>query len=103
LIIKYPINDLLDLPMPDNDANASTIREYLGTLLQNLWIEEEGFDGKRPFGNSGWKHEVYTALILARAVQGDFDEDGYIEDVDDDTADKLISEAINTFWQPIIA
>jgi hypothetical protein len=28
-----------------------------------LWDEEDSFSGKRPFGNSGWKWDVYTAFL----------------------------------------
>ncbi|WP_025157210.1 hypothetical protein [Leifsonia aquatica] len=58
---KHPI---LDLPMnPDeNDANASSIREYLGKLLWTVLYEDEGFSGKRPFGNSGWTGELEDVL-----------------------------------------
>lgn len=54
--------DVLALPMPDNDAGAATVREYLQALLLVLWMEEEGFSGKRPFGNSGWQGELENAL-----------------------------------------
>ena len=32
-----------------------TVKDYLKTLLHTLWDEEDGFSGKRPFGNSGWQ------------------------------------------------
>jgi hypothetical protein len=46
----------------DNEA-FDTVRDYLKGLLQNLWIEGEGFSGKRPFGNSGWEYDLYQPLI----------------------------------------
>lgn len=39
-----------------------TIKEYFLELLKTLWLEEEGFSGKRPFGNSGWQYEIYDLL-----------------------------------------
>lgn len=84
----------LDIPMQENDANASTIRDYLKTLLYMLWNEGEGFSGKRPFGNSGWEYDLYKALVAAEAVKGSLDEDGYIETVDTAQANKLIFKAI---------
>lgn len=54
--------ELLNTPLPDNDAYAETIRTYLKKLLILVWIEEEGFDGKRPFGNSGWQWEVVEVV-----------------------------------------
>ena len=86
--------NILELPMGPNDADAKTIRDYLKSLLSELWRKEEGFSGKRPFGNSGWQYEVYTALVNGGAVDGKLDSEGYIEAVDDAKADVLIQEAI---------
>ena len=86
---------VLALPMPDdNDAGATTIGDYLIKLLATLWEEKEGFDGKRPFGNSDWDGELVVALIQAGAIEGELDEDGYIESCDDDAAEELIAGAI---------
>ena len=54
--------NILDVAMGPNDANAATVRDYLKALLSMVWAEEEGFSGKRPFGNSGWQDEVHSAL-----------------------------------------
>ena len=86
--------DVLDLPMPTNDAKAATVRAYLLALLTTVWTQEEGFSGKRPFGNSGWQHDVYRTLVLHKAVPGKLDEDGHIEDVDTAEADKIVIAAI---------
>lgn len=94
---------ILALPMGENDAGAKTVRGYLVTLLRELWHGEEGFSGKRPFGNSGWKHEVYNALVEGRAVAGvvyvDV-EDGVtyreVECTDRPRAEQLICEAIKS-------
>lgn len=85
---------VLALPMGENDADAATIGDYLISLLATLWDEKEGFDGKRPFGNSGWDGELVVALIRASAIEGELDEDGYIENCDDDAAEELIADAI---------
>lgn len=53
---------ILSIPMGDNDAGAATIRQYLVALANTVWWEGEGFSGKRPFGNSGWEHEMLEAL-----------------------------------------
>ncbi len=87
---------VLALPMGENDADAATVRDYLKALLSTLWREEEGFSGKRPFGNSSWQREVLRALVKADMVGGDFDEDGYLEGVDIDRADSLIQLAIRS-------
>lgn len=88
--------NVLDVKMHMNDANAETVRDYLKALLLKLWKEDEGFSGKRPFGNSGWQYEVHYALAKADLIKCEFDEDGDLVDYDQDHADKLILEAIKT-------
>lgn len=85
---------ILDLPMQENDARAATIRDYLKALLSKLWKEDEGFSGKRPFGNSGWKYDVLAALVAGGALPGALDEDGCVGDVDEAAGDVLIQSAI---------
>ncbi len=85
---------VLEIPMGENDAEASTIKEYLIALLDKLWAEEEGFSGKRPFGNSGWSYDLYKPLVTVGAVAGKLDSDGDIEEVDRDAANGLIFAAI---------
>lgn len=86
--------DWVKIPMQDNDARAKTVGDYLKILLLTLWDEEEGFSGKRPFGNSGWQYEVYKALISAKVVDGRLDEDGYVDKIDYCTADNIIRQII---------
>ncbi|HEU4422102.1 MAG TPA: hypothetical protein VFR67_06125 [Pilimelia sp.] len=85
---------VLDLPLPPNDADAPTIRSYLIALLANVWEHGECFNGKRPFGNSGWQWDLFPPLITAGLIPGTLDEDGYVEDIDDRTARTLIAAAI---------
>lgn len=87
---------LLDLPLPENDSGASTVRGYLVALLAELWREEECFSGKRPFGNSSWQYDIYVPMISAGIVEGRLDEDGYAEHVDVPAADELILAAIQS-------
>lgn len=91
---------VLDTPMPDNDAEATTVRGYLVELLATLWHQEEGFSGKRPFGNSSWTHELYAALGDAGFIRYVRNEDGYCEDVDSDLGRKLIADAIQALGEP---
>lgn len=86
--------DYAKIPMRENDAGAKTIGEYLKILLLTLWDEEADFSGKRPFGNSGWQYEIYTALISANVVDGKLDEYGYADEVDYHTADSVVREII---------
>lgn len=77
----------------DGDVTG-TVRDYLAELLITLWEEEEGFSGKRPFGNSGWQHEVYDGLVKAGVLNGTVDDDGYINDVDWREAEALMKAVI---------
>lgn len=94
--------DILAVPMdPErNDAKAGTIRGYLCELLDVLWSEQEGFSGKRPFGNSGWEYDLYRALIEAGHIKGLIDDEGDIISCDTKRANRLISEAIDTLRKP---
>lgn len=73
-----------------------TIKDYLKQLLETLWDEGESFSSKRPFGDSGWEFALYKALGNAGVVECSFDEEGYIEEIDRDSANKLIFEAISS-------
>lgn len=87
--------NVLDAKMPlPNDADAITVRDYLGALLRELWCNDEGFSGKRPFGNSGWQNDLYRALVMAQLIKGEIDEDGYLQFCDKKTAHRLILKAI---------
>jgi len=77
-----------------NDAGAHTVAQYLLKLAAEVWKEGECFSGKRPFGNSSWEHEVYTALAKAGILPGTFDEDGYLEEFDHRAADALVAKAL---------
>ena len=88
-------NEILTLPMEPNDSGATTIGGYLRELLHQLWREGEGFNGKRPFGNSGWENDLHCALVKGGAVEGVLDAEGAIEEIDEFAADDAIDEAIN--------
>lgn len=56
---------------PDIHPWPITVREYFQTLLRTLWIKEEMFSGKRPFGNSGWQRALYTHLVKEGYLAGE--------------------------------
>ncbi len=88
--------EVLALPMGENDASASTVREYLTRLLLDVWKERECFNGKRPFGNSGWQYEIYHALARGGAIVGEFDEDELVVTWEElRKADEIIDVAID--------
>lgn len=75
------------------------IREYLKRLLTDLWRKEESFNGKRPFGNSGWQLDVYAALARGGVISGTFDENGYLDDVDEKAGEEMILKLIDWFFE----
>lgn len=91
---RYTPQQILSLPMGENDANAATIGQYFNALLHTLFLQTEGFSGKRPFGNSGWETDIDKALIKADAVQGTLDEDGWIEDYDSAAASAIVFDTL---------
>lgn len=95
------IQEVLDTPMQDNDAGASTVRDYLKALLFALWEEGEGFSGKRPFGNSGWYNDLAFPLVRAKVIKGKIytEEDGdeidqYLDDYDSRALNNIIRKCI---------
>lgn len=79
----------------DSDAgNNLTVRDYLYSLLKTLWEEEEGFSGKRPFGNSGWQFDLYLPLIKAGFISGKIDDMGYVDTIDNKESDAYVSSLI---------
>jgi hypothetical protein len=107
MIISDPVSDvapqtILDTPMQHNDARAETIGAYLVALAREVWRENEGFSGKRPFGNSDWEHEVYIALAAAGHIE--LEDDGYgghtISDEQELIADGLIYAALDKLASP---
>lgn len=81
--------------MESMDIDAPTIGAYLIALLRQVWEDGEGFNGKRPWGNSGWEFEVYEALVRGGLIPGKFDSCGYLEDVDTKAAHALVLTAID--------
>lgn len=88
---------VLAVPMAENEADAATIGEYLIALLEGIWEDTE-FSGKRPFGDSGWRIDLYAALGHAGYITCEFDGDGYVRECDDETGDTLIREAIASLY-----
>jgi len=85
--------EILEIKVNNHSLGEVTIREYLKTLLKMVWEEEESFSGKRPFGESGWQHDLYTPLALKGLIPATV-EDGYAEDIDFAAGDELILELI---------
>lgn len=55
----------------DSDAGEDIrARDYLCELLSKVWMEEQMFSGKRPFGNSDWQWELFGPLGRAGFIEG---------------------------------
>lgn len=88
-------HEVLDLKMESGEyAPGVTLRDFFYNLITALWDQAECFSGKRPFGNSGWKYDVYAVLIKNGAIPGSLDADGFVEQVDTDTADLFVTQVI---------
>ena len=86
--------NVLQIKMQENDAGADTIGEYLAKLLSSVVVEAEGFSGKRPFGNSGWYIDLYTALVRGGVAGGEIDEYGWADKYNSSECDKILVDAI---------
>lgn len=87
--------DVFDIEIDTSDfGKPITMIGYFRELLKALWIEGEGFSGKRPFGNSGWQDDVYLALVKEGLVKGGLDEHGYLEWVNTKEANAFVLENI---------
>jgi hypothetical protein len=53
-------------------------------------VQGEGFNGKRPFGNSGWKYQLAAAMIREGVVEGSLDDEGYVTHCDQDEVDRIL-------------
>jgi len=96
------VHNVSHLEMDENDAEAASIGIYLKLLLLKVWEEDECFSGKRPFGNSGWKWDVYQAMVKGGAIDGKLDEEGFLEEVNEEKADKIIAHLITRImYSPI--
>lgn len=71
-----------------------TVGDFLKELLCTLWMEEEGFSSKKPFGNSSWQHEIYSVFVQNKIISGTIDEYGDFEECDYKLADKIVCDII---------
>ena len=77
---KTPLWALDNVRFSSDAGGDLTCREYLCELLGTLWNKESGFDGKRPFGNSGWQHDMYDALVESKCIKRRRTEYGLVPD-----------------------
>lgn len=81
----------------DELGKEVTIGDWWKAMMLELNREEEGFSGKRPLGNSSWKHDAQIALVQAGLIEGEIDEEeGYLNDIDDRGCDALFDAVIRS-------
>lgn len=89
---QHPDEAILEVPMDpeDNDAHATTVREYLKAWLLDAWDSEP----KHMFGTSGWHVDIAKPLIQAGLIQGVIDDEGYVDEFDHHELDQVIFRAV---------
>jgi hypothetical protein len=87
--------DVLNVRFKSRDLGETlTVRDYLKRLLIELFREGESFSGKRPFGNSGWEHDIAFPLIACGFLKGTLDEDDCVDEIDWDEFNAAMAKVI---------
>lgn len=93
--------EIFKLPVMRHDLGASIpLGEYFYQLFTMLWNENESFNAKRPWGNSGWDYDVYVTLIKHGLISGSLDEDDYIESFNIEEASQYV---LNEILNPVLS
>lgn len=93
---------ILSLPVHSHHVDGVkvvTIRQYFFDLLKTLWLEQDEFSGKRPWGSSGWEYDVYATLIMYQLIPGDLDEDGCVTAINEKEAKEFV---LNKIIHPLL-
>lgn len=91
---------VLNTPLHEhNSAGLSIVKEYLCQLLLDVWKYGEGFDGKRPFGDSGWESDLHITLAEAGLIDGHYEYDSMYDykdwyQIDEAAGNALVASAI---------
>lgn len=80
--------EILALPV-EGESGASTLRGFFAAVLREVWDEQ-----KRVFGDSSWRYEAYEALGRAGLVVVKYDDQGYLEEMDSKTAERLVQSLL---------
>lgn len=97
--------ELLDIPVEFEYFGKSTtlpLRDYLRMLLSDLWERTSQFDGKRPYGSSIWKSDVFIAMIKSGHIAGGLDENGWVgtlTDEEEQKADEMVHALIRDIFR----
>ena len=79
-------------------GKGCSFRSYIKGLIDELWKQGPSFDAKRPFGFSGWQHEVYSEMIENHLLVA-YDKDGLIQEFDKGRADIAIRYCIDHIFR----
>lgn len=96
-----PIAEALNVQFSSDAGDDLTVRQYFHALLTKVWNEEEGFNGKRPWGNSGWRHDVIFALVRAGFLEGSvgpFEDQLYLDSGQIDAANDYVFQLIDLIF-----
>lgn len=88
--------EILKLRFYSDDLRKElTVEDYLKILLIKLLKETEGFNSKRPFGNSAWIYDLAYCLCKNRIIKSEEieDEKGYYEFDYEEFENKIIEIA----------
>lgn len=79
--MKPTLEKILETPVDIYNEEFDDLRECLKELLTKLWIEEESFNSKRPWGDSGWRIALIYSLMQKGVIpcKETYECDGYIE------------------------
>ena len=92
-------DEILDLKFLSGDLHKEvTIREFFYELLKAVWEGGESFNGKKPFGNSGWTGDLKACLVKNKLIDGEIDAEGYMESCDEVAFNKLVLEKLIKHW-----
>lgn len=87
--------EILELPVMRWDlGDTLSMKQYFERLFIKLWEEPDSFSGHRPWGNSGWKWDIFVTLIKHKVIEGELDEDGCVKEVNEKAASKFIADEI---------
>jgi hypothetical protein len=62
------------------EGRQTTLRKEIWKLGTDVWKRQQGFSGKRPYGDSGYYHNVVRGLVEKRLVPGVMKNEGTDDD-----------------------
>lgn len=88
------IDQVLNETEVDLGAEKITIRQMFVRMMRKCWLDD-GFSGKRPLGDSGWRDDVIKSLVDSGLIRGEIDCDGDLVSSDDGAGGELVLAALD--------